>query len=110
MMIPNPKRAAMVKRIERARQHQEMHANYTAYQDILDFLTGLTKTLDDTWHLKTVDETALQQLRGQKQILTQIEGYFNGELRASTDGMTLVMMKMPEHIDNTNPADTEELG
>ena len=108
MMIPNPKRVAIVKMIERARQHQEMHATYTAYQDVLDFISGLTKTLDDTWHLKTVDDIALQQLRGQKQILMQIEGYFNGELKASIDGMTAVMMKMPERIDNANPADMEE--
>ena len=108
-MIPNPKRAALVKMIERARQHQEMHANYPAYQEILDYITGQMNTLNDTWHLKAVDDVALQQLRGQKQLLTQIEGYFNGELKASVDGMTEVMMKMPEHIDNTNPYDMEDM-
>lgn len=67
--------------IGQARQHREMAEKFSAYGEMIAWIDTKIAVLDDSWHQLTYDNDALQQLRGQKQVLQDVKGYLNGFLK-----------------------------
>ena len=96
---PNPQRIALAVMIDQAREHQEMNRQYEAYRRLVSWLDQKIQTLDATWHLKSVDRDALNQLRGQKTILVEFRDNLRGDLTMDIEAETQKMLAMPETVD-----------
>jgi len=76
MTLTPDQKARRANWIDGARQHQEMVAKYPAFNDSLAWIDGKIRDLDQQWHVQAMDNDALQQLRGQKQVLTEVRDHF----------------------------------
>lgn len=74
--------------LEHARQHREMQERYVAYGEFRAWIEAKIAHLDQTWHQLTLDDAALQQLRGQRQVLADVKAYIDLFHRIDIDAET----------------------